>query len=78
MADRRGLELRRALCVAAAGQDPSVLDELAGLVVGVQQAIVVQSRAGTPIDELRALARTCVRAVADRLGRAGGERSPAG
>jgi AcrR family transcriptional regulator len=60
--------VRHALEPAAASTAASVLDDLALLVVGVHQAIVVLSRSGTSIEELRALARTAGHAVAAALG----------
>ncbi|MTD54475.1 TetR/AcrR family transcriptional regulator [Amycolatopsis pithecellobii] len=62
--------VRRALEPASATVDASVLDDLALLVTGVQQAIVVQSRSAASPEELRSLARTAVDAVATALDKA--------
>ncbi|MEW2167980.1 TetR/AcrR family transcriptional regulator [Streptomyces sp. NPDC007084] len=52
---------------------PEVLDSLAAYVVAVNQGIALMSRAGTPVAELRTVARLARTTVADTLGRSTAE-----
>jgi AcrR family transcriptional regulator len=74
-----GQRRRVRAALAPAPAEGHVLDELATYVVAVNQSLAVLSRAGTPVSELRAVARLARTTVADTLARAadGGGRPPA-
>ncbi|WP_051581514.1 TetR/AcrR family transcriptional regulator [Pseudonocardia acaciae] len=65
--DTQRRRVRAAL--AASGLDDRELDDLAGYVVAVNHSLAVLSRAGTPMADLRAVARIAGTTVADALSR---------
>ncbi|MDQ0809119.1 AcrR family transcriptional regulator [Streptomyces sp. B3I7] len=69
--DAQRRRVRAALARSSA--DGRTLDELATYVVAVNQSLAVLSRAGTPVPELRAVARLARTTVADTLARGAGD-----
>ena len=68
-----GQRRRVRAALAHSSADGRTLDELATYVVAVNQSLAVLSRAGTPVPELRAVARLARTTVADTLARGAGD-----